>query len=194
MSWCWFVVVGSRATLTIYLVKVLLNDFFHFFYYFGFFFFFHELNTRRGRRIRVLSCFKIAGYGNSKPVPPPPPPPTPQMARSYMIFNAYRVFKLPEWRIPSYNGFFQGIWKTYPLGVIFPGRFPFWPRPVLSYMGGGPKTVEKIKITQIEFLFWNLHIKLGSATYHQFFDLRYSIGATADRLLLIRLPSDHHSY
>jgi len=36
------------------------------------FFFLHELNAR-GRRNRVLPCFKITGYGNSKPVPPPPP-------------------------------------------------------------------------------------------------------------------------
>ena len=40
-------------------------------------FFVHECGRRRNR---VSSCFKIAGYGNSKPVPPPPP--TLQMARS----------------------------------------------------------------------------------------------------------------
>jgi len=59
-------------------------------------------------------------------------------------------------------------------------------------MGGGPKTVEKIKITQNGHFPWKLHKKLGSGTYGQFFDLRYSIGATADRQLLIPLPSCHH--
>jgi len=59
-------------------------------------------------------------------------------------------------------------------------------------MGGGPKTVEKIKITQNGHFHWKLHKKLGSKTYGHFFDLRYSIGATADRRLLITHIKGHH--
>ena len=59
-------------------------------------------------------------------------------------------------------------------------------------MGGGPKTVEKIKITQNGHFHWTLHKKLGSKTYGHFFDLRYSIGATADRRLLIAHIKGHH--
>ena len=72
-------VVPPDATLTrsCHSVSRLLLPLLLLFYVFSFVL--HELNAR-GRRNRVLSCFKNAGYGNPKPVPPPPP--TPQMAGS----------------------------------------------------------------------------------------------------------------
>jgi len=40
---------------------------------------------------------------------------------------------------------------------------------------------------------WVVKPTVGSGTYGQFFDLRYSIGATADRRLLIADTKGHHN-